>query len=788
VIKGPAAATLYGAEAANGVIQIITKKGTAGAQDLQWDARFQGGRTSWAVDRVRNYTTCTPALMALKFSGGNPQFPGCQGNAGKVLSATSLDSPGALRDGDVRNFGLSLRGGGIGYSYFSDIFRDQEEGVFLNSGNDRTSARANFAFYPNAHIDYNVNLGYTHTTTQFPINDDGYGLFQAAVLYRPGFDVTGGAADRTDGFDGGNGPDRIYEWDNQLRADRATLGTTVNFHPVPWLKNRLTVGIDQNTRLAEKYLPPNSIWGGAQGQSQRGAPSTSIISLDYAGTVEREIAFGLSSATSIGTQYTYSRFRNIVGTGFGFASGTLRDLSLAAQTTSYPENSDQKSLGVYAQEQVGWKDRLFVTAALRVDNNSVFGDNIKQLYYPKLSAAWVISEEPFFQRYSWFDQLKLRAAWGQAGNAPSPFAGQRNYTSGPTIDDHGNLVPALRTNAYGNPDIKPERGSEIEVGADATLFKDRLGIELTYYDKTTRDAIMQVPVPASSGFVGNVLQNLGEINNKGMELALTATPVDSRLLSWTARAGFSTNSNKLVSFGDARPPIQLSLYIPVQRHQAGYPLGGYWGNFPKRDAAGQLVRDASTGGLVADSQVFIGPSTPRRELSFANTFTVLRNLRLFALIDYKGGHYLYNVKDQYRCWGQPLATSWNTDPSANIPGQCAEVNDPGKSEEFKEVRQQDISVNNGLFIQKADFIKLRDVSMTYTLPAPWAHRVGTDRMALTLAAHNVGFLWKPHYTGPDPEVNFTGVNDPGSQFAYIRVDSWTAPMTRRLTAALDLRF
>jgi hypothetical protein len=116
------------------------------------------------------------------------------------------------------------------------------------------------------------------------------------------------------------------------------------------------------------------------------------------------------------------------------------------------------------------------------------------------------------------------------------------------------------------------------------------------------------------------------------------------------------------------------------------------------------------------------------------------------------------------------------------------VNDPGRSEDYKEIRQQDPAINNGIFIQRADFIKLRDVSLSYVLPSSWTRRIGTDQATLTVAAHNLGFLWKPHYTGPDPEVNFTGVNDPGGQFAYIRVDSWTAPMTRRLTASLTVEF
>jgi hypothetical protein len=356
------------------------------------------------------------------------------------------------------------------------------------------------------------------------------------------------------------------------------------------------------------------------------------------------------------------------------------------------------------------------------------------------------------------------------------------------VDENGNRVPALRTNRFGNPEIKPERGDELEVGFDASFLDNRVGLELTYYNKTTKDALMEVPVAPSTGFLGLRLENLGEISNRGLEISLTATPIQHRTVAWESRLGFSANRNRLESFGYERGPITLALYQPVQRHQPGYPLGGFWGNFPKRNADRSLVVDAATGALVADTQVFIGPSIPTREASFANTFTLLGNVRVFALLDYKAGHYMYNVKDQYRCWGGSFTTTWDTNAATNIPGACWEVNDPGANEESKRIRQQNPAINNGIFIQKADFIKLRDVSLSYTIPAQWSRRVGSDRTTLTLAGHNLGFLWKPHYTGPDPEVNFTGVNDPGSYFSFIHVDSWTAPMMRRFSAALDVSF
>src|SRR5262245_10825823 len=234
VIKGPAAATLYGADAANGVIQVITKRGRPGEQRLQWNARLQTGSSGWAVDKVTNYTTCTPAVIAsLLDDGVTRRFPGCQGKTpGTILDRTPLDDRGALRTGNVSDYSINVRGGGQGYSFFAETDRDDEEGVFANSMNSRTGARANFAFYPNDRLDFAVNVGYSKLHTQYPINDDGYGVIQGAVTWRPGYyiNLTDPTAKcPTEGF-AGPGPQCVYDWwSNHLRANRMTIGTTVNY-------------------------------------------------------------------------------------------------------------------------------------------------------------------------------------------------------------------------------------------------------------------------------------------------------------------------------------------------------------------------------------------------------------------------------------------------------------------------------------------------------------------------------------------------------------------------------
>lgn len=761
VIKGPAAATLYGADAANGVIQIITKKGRPGNQAMEWEAKVQGGTTSWGLDTRTSFTTCDAARI------GNPaEWPGCAGKApGTVLQANFLD--GAIRSGAIRNLATSVRGGGQGYSFYGAVDHSREGGIFSNSMDQRTGARANFAFYPSQQVDFNVNVGYSRLKTAFPMTDNGPNVLESAWTYQPGRAPQRG---QTYGYAGGT-PSQYELYDNTLQADRITIGSTFNVRPFSWFKNRLTVGADINSEQANRYIAPGTLFSPVDGQMTQGAPHSDLYTLDYAGTVSTGLPFtSLSSDFSFGAQYTSREFRNTVAQGTGFSTDLVNNIGSATARYSWDEYLAVKSLGFFAQEQLGWRDRLFLTGALRVDNSSIFGDNIKQLYYPKLSLAWNVGDEPFFHRLPWVDDLKLRVAWGEAGNAPDPFAKVTTYQLVQTVDPQtGSVISALRLLTQGNPDVKPERGSEIEAGFDAALLHNRAGVELTWYDKVTHDALVSVPLaPSLAGIAGgSQIQNIGQISNRGVELSFTGTPVETRALTWESRLNLSTNHNRLDRFGYNTSPILIGVTTLNQRQAEGYPLAGYWVHDPVWDPAQQKY--------VASPARYLGPSLPTREASLSTTFTIFRNLQLFTLFDYKGGNYLLNMTDWRRC-------------AAQI---CEEVNAPGVSDERKAMLEADLSANDALYTQKADFVKFRDVSLTYTLPQRFSQRLGSDRATFSLAAHNVGFLWKPHYTGLDPEVTFNGVNQPGDDgqaFGWTRMDYWTVPMTRRVTAAINLSF
>jgi hypothetical protein len=336
---------------------------------------------------------------------------------------------------------------------------------------------------------------------------------------------------------------------------------------------------------------------------------------------------------------------------------------------------------------------------------------------------------------------------------------------------------ALRASSFGNPDLRAEKGDEFEIGFDAGAFDYRLGVELTYYNKRMRDLIVPTGVPGSTGFgstfygaTSSQLRNLGESLNTGVELSLWGTPIRTPRFAWDARLNVATNHNELVGFGDGREMETLSApYGNVQQHRVGYPLAGFWAALPKRNGDGTPVVNAA-GIVQLDTATYIGPAAPTRELGFSSTFTLFRDLRLFALLDYKGGHYLFNYKEYNRCRFQQ---------------NCARLADPANVELATgaalnpEVAVWTQSIP-GAWIEDASFLKLRDVSVTYSLPSAWAQRFFATGASFTVAGHNL--LQWTDYSGIDPETNTYGNRN------FIRGDAYAAPMMRRFSTSLNLTF
>jgi len=788
VIKGPAAATLYGAEAAGGVIQIITKKGSRGSTRARWNVKAEMGRSDWALATPVNYTTCTADRIALTTSVGGvlePTWPGCQGLApGTVISneplrdAPSLkryrdglpgEQPDALREGDYRNLAVSVRGGADRYTYYLSGDRITDEGVFLNSFNNRKGGRGNFTFRMSDKIDFAVNTAYIQTHLRLPLNDDAAaGLIISAVRGQPG-----ARAPQVEGFRI-NGPEFANRYDNQTRAERTIFGGTVNYKPTTWLRNKFTAGMDFNSPLAAVYYPPTSADFPSGFLAQR-TPQTHLYTFDYAGTLTKSLRPWLKSDFSVGVQGTKNEFRRTEASGSGFPTDDFRLIGAATTVTGSSGFSEQSSLGYFLQETLGFNNRVFLTGALRADDNSAFGVEFDRVFYPKASLSWIVSEEPrlvgFFDRIR-ADNVKLRVAYGHAGRSPGPYDAVRTYTSGRVVI--GNAVgSALVPSAPGNANLRAERGVELEYGIDAAFLKDRLGLEFSAYNKQTRDALISVSNAPSTGFSAGKFANFGLIKNWGIELGIRARPIDMDRFRWESNLTYATNQNRLERFGfpGITEIIPYNPYAPatapLQVHREGFPLAGYWAVGAKKTNG--VIDTLRTGAVVVETvPYYVGPPTPKFEGAFSNTFTIMKNVRLYGLIDFKGGHFLFNQKDR------------NRDQTANR--NSLRFNNGSLSRLDSAFYSSNVTET---WIQPADFVKLRDISVAVTLPKAFTDRLRAGPATFTVAGHNLGFISKK-YPGIDPEVNFYGAST--FSLAFVRTDSYTMPMIRRFTAGFNVSY
>jgi outer membrane receptor protein involved in Fe transport len=283
-------------------------------------------------------------------------------------------------------------------------------------------------------------------------------------------------------------PINANKYNNQTETDRLILTTNATYNPIRWFRNRLSAGVDFRSSLAEVLSLPNDPDTPAGLNAQR-APRIWNYTVDYAGSFVFDPSANLSSVTSFGTQVISQQTSILGATGTGLPTSEVTTINSALALSGSSSFSENNSVGVYAQQQFGWNNRLFVTGAIRADDNSSFGTNFDAIIYPKFSASYVLSEEPRFRSKLdrlHIDNLRLRGAWGQAGRAPAPFSATQTYTSSRTAVGTA-VVGGLRTSSIGNPDLKPEKGTEYEVGFESDFLRGRLGLEATYYRKNMKD-------------------------------------------------------------------------------------------------------------------------------------------------------------------------------------------------------------------------------------------------------------------------------------------------------------
>lgn len=736
IIKGPAAATLYGTEAAHGVIHIITKRGTEGT--AVWDLTVRQG-ANWFMDAENRVPTnywrnpATGEVESVNF-----------------YSTEKARGTPIFRTGHVQDYMLSLSGGSPGVRYYVAGHWDGEEGAEWDNRMRRSGARANLTLTPSDKVELVGSMGYVGARYYLSCEAGCGGVTWTAFYSTPEHLQND---DRRRG--GRSNPPEVYRETTRFQdLGRFTGSLQINHRPTSWFTQRLTFGIDEvredNQTITEKtplYLEWNPTGRGGKTVSRR---DVSYNTLDYSGTFNLELNPTVTAQTSFGAQY-YRRFtKSVTAEGADFATPGLKIINAAAETFGYESYTENVTLGLFVQQQFGLNERLFLTAALRADDNSAFGDEFSLVYYPKASATWVINEEPFWS-FDHLSSLRLRTSYGQSGQQPGAFDALRTFNPVAGEGDVSTITPGT----VGNPNLGPERASEFEIGFDAGILDDRVGFEFTWFNKTTRDAILLRPVAPSTGFPGSRFVNVGEVANRGYELALTASPVSTPRVKWDATFSLAHTLNEVKHLVDGEDAIVESAAYGIE-HRIGYPLGAWFHHRvvdAEFDSDGRVINSSMIcddgkggttpcydGNTIVAPRIYLGTSEPKYEGAFSSTLMLGDRIRIYGLIDFKTGFKKWDHVMRIRCSLYHVCHE-NAAPLEYVdtaPGRLASY--------------QNAAEFGAAYIQDADFAKLREISVTYLIPDEWAGRIGASRASITMAGRNL-HTWT-NYTGLDPEGRF----------------------------------
>lgn len=769
IVKGPAAATLYGADATAGVIQVITKRGRPGSGKFTQSVILDYNSLDRNFTPRTNYGRCSAANVA------NANNLLCFNQpVGTLVSDNPLMRENAFQKGSNVGINWSGRGGGTNYGYYTSLNKEVEDGVLPNNGFDRSAGRVNFNWIPTQKLTLDAGVGVTVSVADLPDNDNNiFGFLGNAQLGSP--------LTRTVDESGQNGwfgtqrdVDAMTAIENQRQSHR-TIGTfTANWTPSPKFTHRFTAGMDWLREEDRRFLPKNArgSYNINSGQIQEARRGIERYTLDYLGNWEHDLSSSVESNLSFGAQLLDTRDELVFATGEGLTVNSNNVVTAASLRSGGQEWFLNRSIGLIGQWQVGLNNRLFGQVGVRFDNASSFGRDAEWVALPKLSASWVPSEEPFW-KFGFVNTLRLRAAWGTTGRIPQAGSSLTTLAPAPYFDGTTVSAGAVPQNP-GNPALRFERGEEIEGGFDATFLSDRLGLELTYFDKKSRDLLLQQPLPPSQGFTQNPWVNIGELVNHGFEIAIRGVPINKPSVSWDIKVGMNTLHNEVTDMG-AVPAFGV-----LNRVEKGWQLGAW--------RTRKIVSVDTVSGVVTvtEDNVFAGNVLPTFEANFTTNLTLKRNLRFYALVDTKQGHKVRNFTDFFR--ETQLVRSDNRLDTLKLSKEerlrrYGNPNaGPGVPAFVTETSGSSMTVNDvqDAYIQDASFFRLREMSLTYTLPQRWARALRATTASFTLAGQNLAIWTK--YEGFDPEVVSNAVA------LYNRDDFFTQPPVRRGVVRMNLTF
>lgn len=798
VLKDAAATAIYGSQGANGVILVTTKGGEAGNVQVDYSGKVSAGVMARKLDLIDGDTFRRGQACVDFEDEGFDGFGECFQNIDGDFSGTNTDwQDEATRNTLTHEHNLSFAGGGESTTYRASLGYMTQPGLLDNSGIERINGRVNASHATfDDRLRFNLNLTASYFQREHAFFNQGGGFEGGAIKGMIAFDPRRPL--RTDG--------EFTEYSNNIRNPVALLtrisdvtdqeriignfSTEVDL--TEGLTARGTFGVDVGDAIRRSYIPGagpaqwvGQSFNGLARQAERSLSNVVVQStLDY----NRNIGETQTLNAVGGFEYQREVFQEVGTEVRDFVADALEFNNLGSGVDVQPSNSNKQEvtlLSFFGRVNYNLQDTYLLTATVRRDGSSVFGEDERFAWFPSASAAWRLSNEAFMENVDWLSDLKLRVSYGLAGNQAvppyralatlSPSSGNK-VPYGPGEDD----IIGVSPDRPASPDLKWEQTAEFNVGLD--FLAGRFDGALDFYQRTTDDLLLEVRVPPPS-FSEFVLQNVGSVENTGVEFSLNALVFDRDSWSFSAGGNISTNRNEITDLGDRgfidHSPVSGAgqTGVDAQRLEEGRPIGSFYGPvFTGINEAGEETYRAAEGGgttteLGEAAREYIGNAVP--DFSYGlNLDFQYQGFDLSAFFRGAQGAQVFNN------------TALEFTTKSNL-GQGISVFEDALTDG---TNTEHVPVYSSRWVEDASFFRLDRLTLGYNVPAS-----ATDylrRARVYLSARNL-FVITP-YSGFDPEVN-TNVTGQDLGFRTLArpargIDYSSYPRSRTFTLGVEFGF
>lgn len=828
VLKGASATALFGIRAANGAIIITTKSGkgtgtkrknisfktSIGFEQVnklpEKQYKYGQGYMEASGDIVYSSTSNTswgPLIDTLRYDGAtdypldkNGRIVGMSDPMATNQVVIPYDNVNDFFQTAIKSdYYLSMSGGDEMSNYFASVGHLNQTGIVPNTDFKRTSFKLTGDMKLTERLKIGGSAAYTNSGGTFMQKGSNLSAVMVGLMrVTPTFDITNGSTDPVndksawmlpDGTQRNYYPnyDNPYWSINKNKAfsdvNRLIGNTQIDYKFTSWLNAIYRIGIDYYTDKRKTYLDNNSS-DTDNGYIDISTYDFRAINSDLLITASKDLSEDLN-LTVVGGHNYYSRSTyNNYQRGELFILPDFYDISNTAETSGDDTKRNYKIIGAFYDLKLSYKNYLFFNTTGRNDWSSTLPSNKNSFFYPSVNFGFIFTDAfKLDEKISFFDYGKIRASWAQVGNDAYLYA-LEDYYSSITGGIRGQVAFAT-SRTIGNKNIEPERTTSNEIGMDLRFFGNRVGVDLAYYSSVSDGQIVAVPVPYSTGY-SHMTLNSGIVVNEGVELQLYLTPVSSSNFNWDINVNFSKNNNVVEKLPEGVPLIEFSTTGLSSTRSVGIegqPFGVIYGGRYLRNENGDVLVGDDGYPLIDTEAGVVGDPNPDFLLGLRNTFTY-KGISFTALIDVRHGGDVYNGT---RGVMTSLGTHKNTENrDEDFIFEGVNVN-TGQPNEVAVKRNRDYYSRQGglaglseAYLEDGSYVRLREVSLSYSLPSNWLDKLPVSAMNLGVSGRN---LWlQTNYSGIDPETNLSGASN------SLGRDYFNMPNTKSYVFNLQINF